>query len=1048
MATLSLKIDAAPAAAGAAQFVSSAAAVGRSAADAAGKTRDLDRATDALGKREKEAAETTRKGREETERSTRSRDANRSSADNSVRALGNQIKELLREADALRNTTSERDRGSRATTTSASTLGTESAARDNLTRTILRQADSERALRRESELTGRSGGGLAQLTDLSTVIGPAGAQLATFSSQAQASSSALSSLFGVAGTGAAVFGGLSVAAVGIGAAFVKAAEDGRAFEQSMQRIVTLLPNVAGSASAAGQAVIATSTKFGVPKEQVIAGEEIIRRQYANQAAQQQEKSVASVQEASAKLARATGRDFSVAAAIVTSSLDAFGQAADRALNVAGSVNQGAVISTKPIEDYADALSTLGPTASKAGFGLTDIATALAITAQSSRSAGQAGAGIQRLILAIADESDATHRALADLGVDFSRAADGSRDFSRIIQDISRVTGGSADVLAQIFGNRDTPTVFAALTADAKAYQAVQSEIAGGVGTLNDQFRTADALASSTSDKLKAARDAFFVDIDKGGLGEAFTKYQERLNALQPPESSPVAGNSGDSFLKFLQAKYLQGAASSASNGLATVSAPADAEKRVRGLLADFERALSSSGGLPPVPIELAITTQPEELRKAYERIVASLGSATPQLAALDQDSLESLNRATTEFERSSDARGKAIEAEQAKQDAARKTLDAYRNGLEDESAAVNRTEREIVSLTAQREGERLARLAGIADYQAEGRALRDLALRIRDLRAVKAANAKEEADERAAEAAHLALIAKYGAFIPEQRSAGPEQPAPQSEAFGPFATDNQLRGNERFNDLVNGLHDERDALRLTDDERERANFLRELESAGIQAGISDLDQLIAKYDEEFQSFQRMRQLTQLGKDIGREIGQGFEEAVFSGKKLSDVLNQLGRDIAQLAFRQAVTNPLSNLLGNAIGGFLGGGGAGGQSGGGSGGIFARGGAFDGGGELHHFAYGDVFDQPTNFGFGRGKRGQLGEAGPETILPLARGPNGKLGVQATGGGESDAPTPQPTVHKHYHTWNVQALDAGSFGKQSQRQIAQNFKRATRS
>jgi phage-related minor tail protein len=33
--------------------------------------------------------------------------------------------------------------------------------------------------------------------------------------------------------------------------------------------------------------------------------------------------------------------------------------------------------------------------------------------------------------------------------------------------------------------------------------------------------------------------------------------------------------------------------------------------------------------------------------------------------------------------------------------------------------------------------------------------------------------------------------------------------------------------------------------------------------------------------------------------------------------------------------------------------------------------------------------------------RGGRGLMGEAGPEAILPLTRGPDGRLGVQSAGG-----------------------------------------------
>ncbi|WP_201312892.1 phage tail tape measure protein [Dyella sp. EPa41] len=49
-------------------------------------------------------------------------------------------------------------------------------------------------------------------------------------------------------------------------------------------------------------------------------------------------------------------------------------------------------------------------------------------------------------------------------------------------------------------------------------------------------------------------------------------------------------------------------------------------------------------------------------------------------------------------------------------------------------------------------------------------------------------------------------------------------------------------------------------------------------------------------------------------------------------------------------------------------------------------------------------GQIVDRPTMFAFAKGA-GVMGEAGPEAILPLTRGANGKLGVQAAGGGGGD-------------------------------------------
>ena len=52
-------------------------------------------------------------------------------------------------------------------------------------------------------------------------------------------------------------------------------------------------------------------------------------------------------------------------------------------------------------------------------------------------------------------------------------------------------------------------------------------------------------------------------------------------------------------------------------------------------------------------------------------------------------------------------------------------------------------------------------------------------------------------------------------------------------------------------------------------------------------------------------------------------------------------------------------------------------------------------------VRRFAAGDVFGSPTLFRYGAGRLGMMGEAGPEAVMPLKRGPDGKLGVAASTG-----------------------------------------------
>jgi phage-related minor tail protein len=67
--------------------------------------------------------------------------------------------------------------------------------------------------------------------------------------------------------------------------------------------------------------------------------------------------------------------------------------------------------------------------------------------------------------------------------------------------------------------------------------------------------------------------------------------------------------------------------------------------------------------------------------------------------------------------------------------------------------------------------------------------------------------------------------------------------------------------------------------------------------------------------------------------------------------------------------------------------------------------------------------------------RGGTGLMGEAGPEAIMPLSRGPDGKLGVAA----QSSSGAPQITV-------NISTQDIGGF-QRSRGQIAAHLARAVR-
>ena len=125
--------------------------------------------------------------------------------------------------------------------------------------------------------------------------------------------------------------------------------------------------------------------------------------------------------------------------------------------------------------------------------------------------------------------------------------------------------------------------------------------------------------------------------------------------------------------------------------------------------------------------------------------------------------------------------------------------------------------------------------------------------------------------------------------------------------------------------------------------------------------------------------------------------KGMEDAmvkfVMTGKlNFSDLANSIIADLTRMLVRAAITKPLFSFLfpGLANGGVVDGGEIVASA---KGNVFAK-------NKIVPYAYGGIVNKPTLFPMANGM-GLMGEAGPEAIMPLKRGSNGKLGVQSSGG-----------------------------------------------
>ncbi|MEM7303621.1 MAG: phage tail tape measure protein [Pseudomonadota bacterium] len=152
----------------------------------------------------------------------------------------------------------------------------------------------------------------------------------------------------------------------------------------------------------------------------------------------------------------------------------------------------------------------------------------------------------------------------------------------------------------------------------------------------------------------------------------------------------------------------------------------------------------------------------------------------------------------------------------------------------------------------------------------------------------------------------------------------------------------------------------------------------------------------------------MRDLSRQSYSFGASFTGAVRSAITSGKNLESTLKSIARGLSNVALSAALkpvqyvaSNAFSTLF-SSLGGTI---------------ANARGNVINSNGVVP-FANGGVVSQPSYFQAGS-SLAVMGEAGPEAILPLARGRDGKLGVR------SQRSEVAPTI-----VFNISTPDASSF------------------
>ncbi len=164
---------------------------------------------------------------------------------------------------------------------------------------------------------------------------------------------------------------------------------------------------------------------------------------------------------------------------------------------------------------------------------------------------------------------------------------------------------------------------------------------------------------------------------------------------------------------------------------------------------------------------------------------------------------------------------------------------------------------------------------------------------------------------------------------------------------------------------------------------------------------------------------QMKTLDAITAQFGKSLSAALAKGIVQGKGFEDILKTIGQRFIEIGLKAAL-KPLENMVSGMFSG-------------GFGNVF--GGMFGGGssGSVTPFASGGVISTPHFFPMGRGL-GLAGERGAEAILPLARGPDGRLGVASNAGRGGPVSI----------SMQIQTPDAESF-RRSEAQVSASLARA---
>jgi lambda family phage tail tape measure protein len=202
-------------------------------------------------------------------------------------------------------------------------------------------------------------------------------------------------------------------------------------------------------------------------------------------------------------------------------------------------------------------------------------------------------------------------------------------------------------------------------------------------------------------------------------------------------------------------------------------------------------------------------------------------------------------------------------------------------------------------------------------------------------------------------------------------------------------------------DLQKQLDLENRMLGQTEARKRIIQALGDTYSKTSSATISDLEKQINSINQAKQAEEERNRVLEAAKQRQQEVADtisssmenAFMSIVDGTKSVQDAFRVMAAEIIKELYRIFVVKKITGMISDVVGLYTGAP-VGQMSFNANGNVFNR-------GSIVPYANGGVVGGPTYFPMSGGKTGLMGEAGPEAIMPLKRGKDGKLGVAADGG-----------------------------------------------